>query len=74
MPRGIHLSVAFRFQSRSCRKPPGAQMPDTDTDRRLAELDRLLNDPEVRLDAERVWALLAEIALRIPAPRVAQSA
>lgn len=50
------------------------QMPDTDTDRRLAELDRLLNDPEVRLDAERVWALLAEIALRIPASRASQAA
>ncbi len=49
-------------------------MPDTDTDRRLAELDRLLNDPEVRLDAERVWALLAEIALRIPASRASQAA
>jgi hypothetical protein len=31
-------------------------------ERREAELDRLLNDPTTRLDAERVWALLAELS------------
>jgi hypothetical protein len=31
-------------------------------ERREAELDRLLNDPATRLDAERVWALLAELS------------
>ena len=28
----------------------------------LAELDRLLNDPEVRMDPDRVWTILAEIS------------
>jgi hypothetical protein len=32
--------------------------------RELAELDRLLNDPDVPLQSARVWALLAEIAQR----------
>ena len=29
--------------------------------RKLAELDRLLNDPETRMDAGRVWALAQEL-------------
>ena len=29
---------------------------------KLEELDRLLNDPEVRMDPDRVWTLLAEIS------------
>jgi hypothetical protein len=29
-----------------------------------AELDRLLNDPEVALDPARIWQLLAEISGR----------
>jgi hypothetical protein len=31
-------------------------------DPKLAELDRLLNDPEVPMHAARVWELLAEIS------------
>ncbi|MBP0462486.1 peptide chain release factor 1 [Roseomonas sp. PWR1] len=45
-------------------------MSEAEYERRLAELDRLLNDPEVRLDADRVWALLAEMS-RVAAPRTA---
>jgi hypothetical protein len=45
----------------------GARMSDTETERRMVELERLLNDPEVRLDPNRVWALLAEIRLRLSA-------
>jgi hypothetical protein len=37
-------------------------MSEAEYERRMAELDRLLNDPEVRLDADRVWALLAEMS------------
>ncbi len=29
---------------------------------KLAELDRILNDPDVPMEPARVWALLAEIA------------
>ena len=35
--------------------------PD-DFEAKLAELDRLLNDPEVRMDPDRVWTILAEIS------------
>ncbi|NMJ43073.1 peptide chain release factor 1 [Roseomonas sp. JC162] len=49
-------------------------MSDLETDRRMAEVERLLNDPEVRLDPHRVWALLAEIRLRATAPRGLQPA
>jgi len=29
---------------------------------KLAELDRILNDPDVPMEPARVWALLAEIS------------
>ena len=37
-------------------------MTEAEFDAKLAEVDRLLNDPEVRLDPDRVWTLLAELA------------
>ncbi|MBR0674061.1 peptide chain release factor 1 [Neoroseomonas soli] len=37
-------------------------MSDAEIERRMVELDRLLNDPEVRMDPHRVWALLAELS------------
>ncbi|WP_211852130.1 hypothetical protein [Plastoroseomonas hellenica] len=33
---------------------------------KLAELNGLLNDPEVPLDPHRVWTLLAELEIREP--------
>jgi hypothetical protein len=36
-------------------------MSDSEIIRKLAELDRLLNDPETRMDAGRVWALAQEL-------------
>ena len=39
-------------------------MTDADYARKLAELDRLLNDPDVPMQPARVWALLAETARR----------
>lgn len=44
-------------------------MSEAETKRREAELDRLLNDPETRMDAERVWAILAEMTRDKPQPR-----
>ncbi len=35
---------------------------ERDFEDKLAELDRLLNDPEVRMDPDRVWTILAEIS------------
>jgi hypothetical protein len=47
-------------------------MDERDFEDKLAELDRLLNDPEVRMDPDRVWTILAEIsgkdAARPPVP------
>jgi hypothetical protein len=37
-------------------------LSERERETKLAELDRLLNDPETRMDAHRVWALLAEVA------------
>jgi hypothetical protein len=45
-------------------------MTEREFEAKLAELDRLLNDPDVRMDPDRVWTLLAEISaqeLRLPA-------
>ena len=39
-------------------------MDDLEYDRKLDELDLLLNDPDVPLQPDRVWSLLAEIAQR----------
>jgi hypothetical protein len=55
------------------QRPPGAggctglnrprerQMTERETETKLAELDRLLNDPDTRMDPHRVWSLLAEL-------------
>lgn len=37
-------------------------MTEIDYARKLDELDRLLNDPDVPMEPARVWSLLAEIA------------
>lgn len=39
-------------------------MTEIDYARKLDELDRLLNDPDVPMEPQRVWSLLAEIAQR----------
>jgi hypothetical protein len=50
-------------------------MTDPDYNRKLDELDRLLNDPDSPMDPSKVWMLLAEVsrhdlgeAPRPPAP------
>lgn len=39
-------------------------MTETEYGRKLDELDRLLNDPDVPMEPGKVWSLLAEIAQR----------
>lgn len=39
-------------------------MTDTEYARKLDELDRLLNDPDVPMEPARVWSLLAELNRR----------
>lgn len=39
-------------------------MTETEYGRKLDELDRLLNDPDVPMEPAKVWSLLAEIAQR----------
>ena len=39
-------------------------MTETEYGRKLDELDRLINDPEVPIQPDRVWSLLAELAAR----------
>ncbi len=45
-------------------------MTNQDYDRKLDELDMLLNDPDAPLEPSRVWSLLAEISHRDLAGRV----
>ena len=42
-------------------------MTERETETKLAELDRLLNDPETRMDPHRVWSLLAELRAKASA-------
>ena len=37
-------------------------MDDQDYDLKLDELDRLLNDPDSKMEPAKVWSLLAEIS------------
>jgi hypothetical protein len=37
-------------------------MTNREFEAKQAELDRLLNDPETRMDPDRVWSLLAELS------------
>ncbi len=39
-------------------------MTDQEYARKLDELDHLLNDPDVPMEPDRVWSLLAEISWR----------
>jgi hypothetical protein len=43
-------------------------MTEREIETKLAELDRLLNDPETQMDPHKVWALLAEISASQRAP------
>jgi hypothetical protein len=39
-------------------------MTDAEYARKLEELDRLLNDPDVPMQPERIWSLLADVSGR----------
>jgi hypothetical protein len=68
LSRGNHLAaVAFCRATKSIpavarAAQPEDPMTERDFEAKLAELDRLLNDPEVRMDPDRVWTILAEIS------------
>jgi hypothetical protein len=47
-------------------------MTETEYARKLDELDRLLNDPDVAMEPARVWSLLAELSAQAP-PRQAEA-
>jgi hypothetical protein len=49
------ITSAMRFEA-------GTLMSEREMEAKLVELDRLLNDPEVRMDPHRVWLLLQEIS------------
>ena len=42
-------------------------MTDSELENALEELDRLINDPEIRMDPDRVWNLLAQLRTQNPA-------
>jgi hypothetical protein len=56
-----------------CLEKAGA-MTDADYERKLDELDHLLNDPDAPLQPERVWSLLVEVARHDLAPAEPQTA
>jgi hypothetical protein len=47
-------------------------MPITEYSRKLDELDRLLNDPDVPMQPDRIWSLLADVS-RPPPSSIALS-
>lgn len=38
-------------------------MSETEYDSKLAQLDRLLNDPDVKMEPALVWSLLEELSV-----------
>ena len=48
------------------------EMTESEYARKLDELDRLLNDPDVPMEPAKVWSLLAEIAQQDMASRHAE--
>ncbi len=58
----------------SCPEPRDPTMTETEYNRKLDELDRLINDPEVPMQPHRIWELLAEVADRGPMPDAATHA
>lgn len=42
-------------------------MSSAEYDHKLDELDRLLNDPDVPMQPDRIWSLLADVS-RVKAP------
>jgi hypothetical protein len=57
-------AVAPAHGTKSDTKRETATMTEAEYGRKLDELDRLINDPEVPIQPDRVWSLLAEIATR----------
>ena len=49
-------------------------MTDVDYDCKLQELERILNDPDSKMEPARVWSLLAEISQEAAEASVQQSA
>lgn len=45
-------------------------MNEAELQRKLEEIDRLLNDPDVPMQPHRIWALLAEVSRHDLAPVV----
>lgn len=56
------------------RQDEAFPMTEREFQAKLDELDRLLNDPETRMDPDRVWTLLAEISARNRHPATAAAA
>jgi hypothetical protein len=53
----------LRFLSRAAATRETG-MTDIEYARKLDELDRLLNDPDIPMEPAKIWTLLAEIAQR----------
>ena len=49
------------------------EMTESEYARKLDELDRLLNDPDVPMEPAKVWSLLAEIAQQDMSNRYAEA-
>lgn len=59
IPLRVAASGAFSI---GCLPTGSIEMTEAEYRHKLDELDRILNDPDVPLDANRVWSLLSETA------------
>lgn len=65
MPR-FRPAIAIFSQSNGRHGAGAPRMTEFEIARTLDELDRLINDPSVPMQPERIWTLLAEVSHRYP--------
>jgi hypothetical protein len=61
-PAARKPSPSINVQAHAALRDRETGMTDAEADKALEELDRLLNDPDVRMDPARVWALAARLS------------
>jgi hypothetical protein len=64
-PAARKPSPSINVQAHAALRDKETGMTDAEAEKALEELDRLLNDPDVRMDPARVWTLAARLSAPI---------
>lgn len=58
------VAVIYRLRQSQVAEFEEVSMTDAEYSRKLAELDQLLNDPDVPMQPDRIWSILADVSRR----------